>query len=147
MLYLFAKALHVVGFVSWFAGLLYVVRLFVYDVEAGGRPEAERRVLREQLRLMQRRLWYGIAWPAMAIEGRWRTYSLTLAWSPSDETLRLVCAFEMAPPARRLGALYKAMALANDKSWSGAFVLWPEQKLMVYRYSLNCAGGASSPDG
>jgi hypothetical protein len=81
---------------------------------------------------------------AMAIEGSWRTYSVTLAWAPQDETLRLVCAFEMAPPTRRQGAVYKTMALANDKSWSGAFVLWPEQKMMVYRYSLNCAGGASA---
>jgi hypothetical protein len=79
---------------------------------------------------------------AMAIEGAWRTYSVTLAWAPADETLRLVCAFEMAPPARRLGALYKAMALANDRCWSGAFVIWPDQKMMVYRYSLNCTGGA-----
>lgn len=60
MLYLFAKALHIVGFVSWFAGLLYVVRLFIYDVEAAARPEAERRVLRAQLHVMQRRLWSGI---------------------------------------------------------------------------------------
>jgi hypothetical protein len=81
---------------------------------------------------------------AMAIEGTWRTYSVTLAWSPADETLRLVCAFELDPPQRRLSAIYKAMALANDKCWSGAFVLWPEQKLMVYRYSLNCTGGATA---
>ena len=27
---------------------------------------------------------------AMAIEGQWRTYSITLAWSHHDETLRLV---------------------------------------------------------
>jgi hypothetical protein len=79
---------------------------------------------------------------AMAIEGAWRTYSVTLAWCPADETLRLVCAFEMGPPARRLNAVYRAMALANDKCWSGAFVLWRDQKLMVYRYSLNCTGGA-----
>ena len=38
---------------------------------------------------------------AMAIEGSWRTYSVTLAWSARDETLRLICAFDMAPPARR----------------------------------------------
>lgn len=79
---------------------------------------------------------------AMAIEGAWRTYSVTLAWSAREETLRLICAFEMAPPARRLGAFYRLMALANDKCWSGAFVLWPDQKLMVYRYSLNLTGGA-----
>lgn len=81
---------------------------------------------------------------AMAIEGSWRTYSVTLAWSAREETLRLICAFELAPPAKRLGAFYKAMALANDKCWTGAFVLWPDQKLMVYRYSLNLTGGATA---
>ena len=42
---------------------------------------------------------------AMAIEGSWRTYSVTLAWSAHDESLRLICAFDMAPPARRVAAL------------------------------------------
>ena len=79
---------------------------------------------------------------AMAIEGSWRTYSVTLAWSPRDETLRLICAFDLAPPARRVPALQAAMALANDRCWTGAFVLWREQKLMGYRYGLNLAGGA-----
>jgi hypothetical protein len=81
---------------------------------------------------------------AMAIEGAWSTYSVTLAFSAREETLRLICAFEMAPPARRTSAFHKMMALANDKCWSGAFVLWPEQKLLVYRYSLNLAGGATA---
>ena len=81
---------------------------------------------------------------AMAIEGSWRTYSVTLAWSARDETLRLICAFDMAPPARRVAALDAAMCLANDRCWSGAFVLWREQKLMGYRYSLNLAGGAQA---
>lgn len=79
---------------------------------------------------------------AMAIEGTWRTYSVTLAWSPREEALRLICAFEMLPPVRRLSALHTAMGLANDICWSGAFVLWRDQKLMGYRYSLNLAGGA-----
>ena len=79
---------------------------------------------------------------AMAIEGSWRTYSVTLAWSAHEESLRLICAFDMAPPARRMGALAQAMCLANDRCWSGAFVLWRDQKLMGYRYSLNLAGGA-----
>jgi hypothetical protein len=81
---------------------------------------------------------------AMAIEGSWRTYSVTLAWCGRDETLRLICAYDMAPPARRVGALHSVMCLANDKCWSGAFVLWREQKLMGYRYSLNLAGGAAA---
>ncbi len=81
---------------------------------------------------------------AMAIEGSWRTYSVTLAYSAREEALRLICAFEMAPPARRLNAFYKLMALANDRCWTGAFVLWPDQKMMVYRYNLNLTGGAQA---
>ena len=81
---------------------------------------------------------------AMAIEGSWRTYSVTLAWSARDETLRLICAFDMAPPARRVSALNTTICLANDRCWSGAFVLWRDQKLMGYRYSLNLAGGAQA---
>ena len=38
---------------------------------------------------------------AMAVEGQWRTYSITLAWSNYDETLRMVCSFEMEPPTDR----------------------------------------------
>ena len=44
---------------------------------------------------------------AMAVEGQWRTYSITLAWSDYDQTLRLICTFEMEPPADRLPALYE----------------------------------------
>lgn len=79
---------------------------------------------------------------AVAVEGSWRTYSVTLAWSARDETLRLICAFDMKPPARRLSALSTAMCLANDRCWTGSFVLWREQGLMGYRYGLNLAGGA-----
>lgn len=79
---------------------------------------------------------------AVAVEGSWRTYSVTLAWSARDETLRLICAFDMKPPARRLSALHTAMSLANDRCWTGAFVLWRDQNLMGYRYGLNLAGGA-----
>ena len=63
--YLYIKALHLVFVISWFAGLLYIVRLFIYHVEADARPEAERSVLQAQFALMERRLWYAITWPAM----------------------------------------------------------------------------------
>ncbi len=81
---------------------------------------------------------------AMAIEGTWKTYSVTLALSPREQALRLICAFDMAPPAKRLSALHTVMGLANDQCWTGAFVLWREQKLMGYRYGLNLAGGAQA---
>ena len=53
--------------VSWFAGLFYGVRLFIYHTEAQSRPEGERRVLQEQYKVMTRKLWYIIATPAMIL--------------------------------------------------------------------------------
>ena len=84
---------------------------------------------------------------AMAVEGQWRTYSLTLAWSPQDETLRLICTFEMDPPEGRMAALYDLINRCNDQVWTGGFTWWAEQKLMVWRYGLTLAGGQEAgPD-
>ena len=60
----YIKALHIIFVVSWFAGLLYIVRLFIYHTEAEVKPEAEKHALRNQFRVMERRLWFGITWPA-----------------------------------------------------------------------------------
>jgi hypothetical protein len=79
---------------------------------------------------------------AMAIQGVWRTYSLTLAWSQQDETLRLICTFEMDPPAEAMGRIYEILNLANDEIWTGGFTFWDAQKLMTYRYGLALDGGA-----
>ena len=78
---------------------------------------------------------------AMAVEGQWRTYALTLAWSAQDETLRLICTFEMEPPTDKMAALYDVLNRCNDLVWTGAFTYWSEQKLMVFRYGLCLAGG------
>lgn len=77
---------------------------------------------------------------SMAVEGQWRTYSITLAWSAHDETLRLISTFEMDPPAEKIPALYEVLNRANDMVWSGAFTFWTEQRLMVWRYGLVLAG-------
>ncbi len=78
---------------------------------------------------------------AMAVEGKWRTYSITLAWSGIDETLRLVSTFDLEPPERRLPALYETINSANDACWTGAFTFWAAQNLMVWRYGLVLSGG------
>ena len=84
---------------------------------------------------------------AMAVEGQWRTYSITLAWSNYDETLRMVCSFEMEPPSDRESELYELLNKMNDQCWAGAFTYWANQKLMVYRYGLVLAGGQmASPE-
>ena len=63
-MYLYLKALHIIFVVTWFAGLFYFPRLFIYNTEANDKPEAERIVLQKQFNMMMKRLWYGITWPS-----------------------------------------------------------------------------------
>ncbi len=81
---------------------------------------------------------------AMTVEGQWRSYSITLAWSGYDETLRLICTFEMEPPQDRLAELYDTLNRTNDMCWAGAFTYWVAQRLMVFRYGLVLAGGQTA---
>ena len=81
---------------------------------------------------------------AMAVEGQWRTYSITLAWSDMDETLRLICTFDMQPPQHRVNELYAALNEVNDNCWAGNFTYWADQKSMVFRYGLILTGGQSA---
>lgn len=67
MLYLYLKAIHIIFVVSWMAGLFYIVRLFIYHVEANDRTESERITLQRQFEIMQHKLWYIITTPAMVI--------------------------------------------------------------------------------
>lgn len=50
--------------ITWFAGLFYIPRLFVYHIEAAQKPEPEKSILVSQLKLMTSRLWYIITWPS-----------------------------------------------------------------------------------
>jgi protoporphyrinogen IX oxidase len=63
-MYPYIKALHIIFIVTWFSGLFYIVRLFVYSAEANVKPEPKRTILLKQFGIMQKRLWYGITWPS-----------------------------------------------------------------------------------
>ncbi|MGB3774034.1 MAG: CopD family protein [Leeuwenhoekiella sp.] len=65
--YLYIKSLHLIFIVTWFAGLFYIPRLFIYQIEASEKEEPERSILGKQLALMAKRLWYIITWPSMIL--------------------------------------------------------------------------------
>lgn len=76
-MYLYVKALHIIFIVTWFAGLFYMPRLLIYAAENAEKKDAVLSPLLEQLKLMQRRLWYGITWPSAVmtlIFGLWMLY-------------------------------------------------------------------------
>ncbi len=64
---LYLKAVHIIFIVTWFAGLFYMPRLFVYIIESHAKSEPEKSILLRQLNLMASRLWYGITWPSAII--------------------------------------------------------------------------------
>jgi len=66
-MYLYLKALHIIFIVTWFSGLFYIVRLFIYNAEANEKQEPEKSILRNQFSIMIKRLWLGITWPSAVI--------------------------------------------------------------------------------
>lgn len=67
MAFEYFKAIHIIFIVTWFAGLFYIPRLFVYIIETHDKPEPERSIILKQLLMMTRRLWFGITWPSAVL--------------------------------------------------------------------------------
>ncbi|MDG1331705.1 MAG: CopD family protein [Crocinitomicaceae bacterium] len=74
------KALHIIFVVSWFAGLFYIVRLFIYHTEAQDKEENEKRILSNQFEIMESRLWWIITTPAMVLTFVFGTWMVILNW-------------------------------------------------------------------
>lgn len=76
-MYLYIKALHIIFIVTWFAGMFYIVRLFIYNTEANEKAEPEKSILQNQFGIMIKRLWFGITWPSAVLTllfGPWMWY-------------------------------------------------------------------------
>ncbi len=63
-LYPYIKALHLIFVITWFAGLFYIPRLFIYHIEASEKTEPDKSILSNQFKIMAKRLWYIITWPS-----------------------------------------------------------------------------------
>jgi putative membrane protein len=66
-MYEYLKSLHLIFVITWFAGLFYIVRLFVYQIEANDKPSPEKEILQKQYKIMMYRLWYIITWPSAVL--------------------------------------------------------------------------------
>jgi len=78
-MYAYLKALHIIFIVTWFSGMFYIVRLFIYNTEANDQPEQEKKLLQRQFGIMINRLWLGITWPSAVLTllfGLWMLYWL-----------------------------------------------------------------------
>jgi putative membrane protein len=78
MEYLYIKSLHLIFVITWFAGLFYMPRLFIYHIEAAQRPPNEAQLLTDQFKLMCRRLWNIITWPSAILATLFAVWLLVL---------------------------------------------------------------------
>ncbi len=77
-LYNYIKSLHLIFVITWFAGLFYIVRLFVYQIEANDKPSPEKEILLAQYKIMTYRLWYIITWPSAILATLFAVWLLVL---------------------------------------------------------------------
>jgi len=78
MEYLYIKSLHLIFVTTWFAGLLYIIRLFIYFKETEEKEEPAKSILQKQYTLMSKRLWYIITWPSAILATLFAVWLLIL---------------------------------------------------------------------
>ena len=98
-MYNYIKALHIIFVVTWFSGMFYMPRLFIYNTEACEQTDTVRDILHKQFNIMMKRLWYGITWPSailtlafgvfVMINGNWHKTLL----EPAERWLLIKLAF------------------------------------------------------
>lgn len=76
--YNYIKSLHLIFVITWFAGLFYIPRLFVYQIEAFHKPSPDKEILGAQLKLMAKRLWNIITWPSAILATVFAVWLLVL---------------------------------------------------------------------
>ncbi len=145
------KALHVMGFVAWFAGLFYLVRIFVYHTEAMAKPEPARSILIQEFNAMQWRVYKIICNPAMMLTwfcGLAMLYIHGLEWLKANPWMHLKLLLLFGLLAYHLYAKKMIRQLEAGKLFfsSYQFRLWNEVPtlfllsialLAVYKNALN----------
>ncbi|GAB4133854.1 MAG: CopD family protein [Bacteroidia bacterium] len=125
----YVKSLHIIFLVSWFAALFYFPRLLIYHREAQDKQEPEKSILSEQFKIMQRRLWYAISWPAMILTwvfGLWTSWFFPAYYTQAWFILKLVFVLLLSLYHIRTHFLFKEHQ-NNNTPWSSFKLrLWNE---------------------
>jgi putative membrane protein len=126
---LYIKSLHIIFVITWFAGLFYIVRLFIYHSEAENKPEPEKAILQAQYILMEKRLWYGITWPSMVLTyifGFWYAFELFGADFPGWLWMKLAFVFGLTLYHFRCQSMFAAFQKGMVRHSSLSLRLWNE---------------------
>lgn len=127
IMYTYIKALHIIFVVTWFSGMFYIVRLFIYNTEAENQGSEAKSVLRRQFAIMIKRLWYGITWPSAILTlvfGLW-IWSL-LGYLPSWLLVKLCFVIALFAYHLSLHHIYRQQSKGIFKYSSQQLRIWNE---------------------
>lgn len=125
----YLKALHIIFVVTWFAGLFYIVRLFIYHTEADSKTEPDKTILQSQYKIMEKRLWYGITWPSMILTiifGSWMLWEVPAYLYQAYFILKLCFVGGLVLYHIRCHVIFKQLQNNEVKSTSLKLRIWNE---------------------
>ncbi|MEJ7767302.1 MAG: CopD family protein [Chitinophagaceae bacterium] len=126
-MYNYVKALHIIFVVTWFSGLFYMVRLYIYNTEAGEKEPVERDILRTQFSVMIKRLWLGITWPSAVLT---LIFGLGMLWLygsvPGWLLIKLILVLALYAYHLSLQHIYRQQMKGRFKYTSGQLRVWNE---------------------
>jgi putative membrane protein len=149
--YNYVKALHIIFIVTWFSGMFYIVRLFIYNREAQEKDEPEKSILTRQFAVMIKRLWMGITWPSAILTlifGPWMW--ILLGVTPQWLMIKLSFVIGLYAYFFTLHAIYKQQMKGIFKYSSQQLRVWNEVAtiflvaivmLVVVKQSMSWAWG------
>lgn len=129
MLLYYLKALHIIFVVTWFAGLFYIVRLFIYHTEASSKSEPEKSILQSQFKIMEKRLWYGITAPSMIgtiFFGLWLMAEVGYGWEDTWLVVKLCFVAGLLLYHLSCGYIYRQLQKDIVKYTSNQLRIWNE---------------------
>jgi len=118
---LIAKAIHVIGFISWFAGLFYLVRILVYHSETDQRPKEEAKILRKEFIGMEQRVYKIIVNPAMMITWAAGLTMIIVGWNSMPY-------FQMGTPGWLHVKLFLLVLLVGYQVYTNRRLMIPMEK-------------------
>ncbi|MEO9954793.1 CopD family protein [Nonlabens sp.] len=127
MEYEYIKSLHLIFVITWFAGLFYIPRLFVYQIEAHAKPEPEKSILLKQLKIMTSRLWFIITWPSAILAISFAIYLLILRPSYLEQSwMQVKLGFVVLLVIYQIKSHFIQKELQND------VVKWTSNGMRIY---------------
>ncbi|MFK2819168.1 CopD family protein [Flavobacteriaceae sp. LMIT009] len=132
--YNYVKSLHLIFVITWFAGLFYIPRLFVYQIEAFYKPSPEKEILGKQLKLMARRLWFIITWPSAILATIFAIWLLIIipAWLDQNWMLiKLVFVLLLYIYHYRTHQIFKQLQVDDVRYTSKFMRIWNEGATII----------------